>query len=404
MNREYLLSSAIGQQRIPTFADRGRTGFGAAHYSWSIVAAMYRRGLAEIRRVAPIDAPDIYQHPIAMQTRGISAEAIHLASKPVELLRPLFGRTNVAIQLWEFAELSERAIEGEPRTNQVRMLKTMDAVWCASSFTQQSLAAYGINSFHLPPPVTYGREHRCEPIDQVAAVTLDSKLYAPSPMTTLGELGIGSGDRDIYLAVLAPFDKRKNLRALLDGFLASKAARTGTLLIKLILDNVVTSLPNINHILADDFELEATSPAVVFCGEYLSTPQMNSLYDLAAFFVSSSAAEGLNLPLIESMARGVPAISSSRTAMNDYVSEERAIVLKAKRQPTMGDIHALGPDLKTTFYPPTSAAITAAFDHAAELGTEQRKALGAKGATFVNTAFGLELFEQRVTAFEGTLA
>lgn len=403
MAKRYLLSSAIGRQRIPTFSDR-HSIFGQAHYSWAIMADFYLRGLGEIRSVEPIDAPDIYQHPMALQVRGIGDDVVHLACKPTELLRPLFGRTNVAVQLWEFAELSDRSINGDPRTNQVRLLKAMDAVWCASGFTQKSMAKQGINAIHLPPPVAHFRADGLEPIEGVRAVTLDSKRADEEGFTTLGAASTGWSGKTVYLAVLAPFDKRKNLRTLIEGFLASRAAEDGVLVIKLILDNVVTSVANINYILADNFDYFGRSESVVMCGDYLTPQQMNSLYAMAHFFVSASSAEGLNLPLIESMARGIPVLSSDRTAMGDYIGADHAIVLRTKRTATVGAIHALAPDLKTTHYPPSLASVRDGFDQARALSADQREGMGARGAAKVSAAFGLETFEQRVQAFEGRLA
>lgn len=399
MRNIYLLSSATGSDRVPTFAS-AESGFGGAHYSWAINAQLYLDGLKAIRDVDGILAPDIYQHDIAYKVAALGANVTHLIDKPIELLRPMFGRKNVAITVWEFAEYSDTSFNGDPRTNQLHMLRQMDDVWCGSSFTQRSLTAVGIKARVLPPPVAHFFSTDSESIDAIPCVTLDTEADPSAPNEVLGELIASANDRPIFVAVLAPYDLRKNVRALIEGFLASEAGKKGILLIKLVLDNHITTVANINQILLEKFGLKAASKNVVFCGAYLTERQMNRLYGLSSFFVSAASAEGLNLPLIEAMGRGVPAISPDHTAMGDYISKERAIVVPSSRQPTKGHIHALADHLATTHYPPSKDAVAASFDRAIELDASRRVEMGKRGASFVTKYFGLKAFEKRVTDYE----
>ncbi len=154
MRNEYILSSAIGTGRIPKFQPNNLF-FGRAHYSWTINAQLYFNGLRDIRDVKEVLAPDIYQCGVAEDLAGLPTNVTHLACKPIELLRPLFGRKNVAIIVWEFAEFSDKAINEDPRNNQLHMLRQMDEVWCGSTFTQKNLAGLGIRAHYLPPPVAH---------------------------------------------------------------------------------------------------------------------------------------------------------------------------------------------------------------------------------------------------------
>jgi hypothetical protein len=86
--------------------------------------------------------------------------------------------------------------------------------------------------------------------------------------------------------------------------------------------------------------------------------------------------------------------------MADYVSEDRAIVVPARRQPTEGPIHGFVPHLSTTHYPPTKAAMTTAFGRAMQLDEAGRLKLGKRGAEFVRKNFGLKEFEKRVANYE----
>ncbi len=54
---------------------------------------------------------------------------------------------------------------------------------------------------------------------------------------------------------------------------------------------------------------------------------MSALYGIADYYVSTSVAEGQNLPLLEAMAHGTIPVSTSNTAMADYVKPDNAFLI-----------------------------------------------------------------------------
>ncbi len=393
----YLLSSKIGTERLPKFKE-GDSNFGRAHYSWKINANLYLRAIQALRQIKEIDAPDIYQHPIAREIAGIQDTDVHLADKPIESLRPLFGNKNVAIEVWEFPEVSTRSHCGDPRLNQVAMLRKFDAVWCGSSFTAETMRNHGINAIHLPPPVAHFVTKTEEELSNVPAVRLNSVDQENIIQEDI--LEIIEPDKHIYLCILAPYDRRKNLRNLIEGFLMSKAHRNSILLIKLILDNNTTTVANINQILRSEFGLKSKSSNVIFIGAYLSSEQMTSLYKRCSFFISAASAEGLNLPLIEAMAHERPVIAPNNTAMRDYIMSDHAVVLGFNQTKAAGPIHALHEYIQTTHFPPSAKQVAAGFDYSSQISNTEAAEIGRRGSAFVNDFFGLENFEARLNKFE----
>lgn len=393
----YLLSNAIGADRLPRFQEVSAV-FGRAHYSWKINANLYRRGLQKIRLLKDIEAPDIYQDPIAKRVAGIEDTDVHLVDKPIEALRPLFGNKNVAIEVWEFPELSTQDFTGDPRNNQVAMLRKFDCVWCGSSFTTENMRRHGINAIHLPPPVAAFVDTATESLAGVPAVRLNTADFGHAQFEDLED--IISRNKKIYLCVLAPYDRRKNVKNLIEGFLASRASHGSILIVKLILDNVVTTVGNINEILAVHYGLSATSDSVVFVGAYLGAEQMANLYNSCSFFVSAASAEGLNLPLIEAMTHGRPVIAPNNTAMKDYIAPDHALVMGYEEAEAVGPIHALHEHLKTTHFPPSARQVKTAFGKASKMPKAQAEAMGGRGAAFVGKFFGIKEFEGRLERFE----
>lgn len=393
----YLLSNAIGSDRLPQFKEVNAL-FGQAHYSWKINANLYRRGLNEIRELKDIEAPDIYQDPIAKRVAGIDATDVHLADKPIESLRPLFGNKNVAIEVWEFPELSTQDYKGDPRNNQVAMLRKFDAVWCGSSFTAENMQANNINAIHLPPPVSHFVGNSHEGLEDVIAIRLNTENYSNPVVEDLDQ--IISSNQKIFLCVLAPFDRRKNFKNLIQGFLASEASKNSILLVKLVIDNIGTTVRNINEILRVHYGLDAVSDKVVFIGKYLTEGQMATLYSRCSFFVSAASAEGLNLPLIEAMTYGRPVIAPNNTAMRDYISPDHAIVMRFGAAQANEPIHSLHEYMKTTHFPPSARQVKTAFTQASRLSRARSEELGARGSEFVKNFFGLSEFSKRVEKFE----
>ena len=71
---------------------------------------------------------------------------------------------------------------------------------------------------------------------------------------------------------------------------------------------------------------------VVVMHGYLDDPQYARLYGAASFYVNASRCEGLCLPLMEFMASGKPAIAPNHTAMQDYIDESVAFVVKSSEE------------------------------------------------------------------------
>ena len=88
------ISDAIGAERIP-FVSQSPFSYGKAHYSWKIISKMYHDALIQSQfKVQKVTAPDVYQSSCAKRIFNISANDIHVAIKPSEFIRPMFGVKN----------------------------------------------------------------------------------------------------------------------------------------------------------------------------------------------------------------------------------------------------------------------------------------------------------------------
>ena len=115
---------------------------------------------------------------------------------------------------------------------------------------------------------------------------------------------------------MRPHEPRKNLTALIGGFLEFHSKHQASLLLlKLVvtkpsdrLDNVLTSLL---RSCISDYEL-IDSNAVWLAADYLAEPVLADLYRFSSAYLCSPMAEGQDPPLQETMACGVAPITPRR--------------------------------------------------------------------------------------------
>ena len=73
---------------------------------------------------------------------------------------------------------------------------------------------------------------------------------------------------------------------------------------------------------------------IVAITDYLRDEQLSDLHRATTYYVNTSKAEGACLPLQESLAAGRPAIAPRHTAMEDYVDDQVAFVVRSDPEPT----------------------------------------------------------------------
>ena len=391
------ISDKLGEERFPQHGDK-EVVFGKAHYSWKIISGMYRRAIENYGlETVNITAPDIYQHEIAQRCVGIGSDDIHLAVKPIEWIRPMFGRDNYFVCGWEFPQFSDQGLDGNPTTNHIAILEKSEGVLCWSQFTVDNLKSYGIEkAVALPPPVVGLFDRTRESIGQRRALIHEQGEIIPGPEQYHAIEDIRKDADVLFVSVLNPWDMRKNLHNFLTAFRDANGGgkKRITLLVKLIIDNIGTHTKDILAILATRFDLEWDCLNIYFIGEPLSLGEMADLYHLADFYISPASTEGLNLPLIEAMSCGIPAISSNVTAMADYIDKENAIVLDTRCEKAGAAFSALGGALELTHFPPTLDTMTKAIKKAATMPVAARKAMGAAARKTVSARYGHARFKR----------
>jgi glycosyltransferase involved in cell wall biosynthesis len=158
-------------------------------------------------------------------------------------------------------------------------------------------------------------------------------VLVPDPPLPSGELTLGGGGL-VYLTVFNIGDERKNYVDVLTAFLAAFRDRPDvTLVIKL-----VTNRLREHHeagVLRAKYRAMGIRHRcrVMVITEFLTEPQMDELFRVAACYVNASHAEGACLPLMRALAGGRPPIAPDHTAMADYMDDSVGFVPRSHPEP-----------------------------------------------------------------------
>lgn len=399
----FLLSSAIDLEKSEIQHDNGIV-FGRAHYSWKIIARLYSAGLQYAGfTVEHIIRPEIYNTEIARKVTGVNTDNIHICIKPVEHIRPFYNIKNIFISGWEFPELFDRSLDFNPLFNQKNILSKADSIWCWSDYTANNLIKNGLQrAVALPPPVLLQQNNSdTHSIDNIPACSLDTKVD-PNEITVkpLSAFLKNSTKPIVFLSILNPFDKRKQIVRLIESFISAwEQNKEIILLIKLIIDNVNTTLGNILEILQNHYSFEGACKNIIFLSQNLTESEMGSLYKSAQFYLTATSTEGLNLPLIEAMSFGVVPVSPRHSAMIDYLDSCNALIVEHEKQFTSTGFHGYGDKLKTTHFPPKKASLINSILKAAHITEKDYKTLSESAAQSVLNKYSLDAFSASLKNF-----
>lgn len=403
MKKRFFISNAIDEEKLP-FISKEEMKFGRAHYSWKIVADLYDKGLTAANiETSRVIRPEIYQTKISQMTLGLRHDDVHLAIKPIEHLRTFNGIKNIFIGGWEFPEFSTTPYENNPLFNQIEILKHADQIWCWSNFTTINLKSYGIHTaITMPPPVIIKKTTDDKNISYLNTLALNTyKTPETSDVKHLGEFLSQYQNSTIFFSIFNPYDYRKQSPLMMESFvLALEKNPDMVLVVKLVIDNINTTLGTIQHIFRDILKYNGKCEKIIFIGDILTDNQITSLMKISKYYFCTSSTEGLNLPLIEAMSNGIVPVVSCATAMADYVNQENSITIDTDRIETSGTYHFLHKQLTTTHFVPNLQSTVSALIKASKLPDDAYKRLSENAKQEVHKKYSLDSFVKNFNSLE----
>jgi glycosyltransferase involved in cell wall biosynthesis len=169
------------------------------------------------------------------------------------------------------------------------------------------------------------------PVSEPEPKSAHEHPHAVFPQTS--ELVETRVDGVVYVSVFNPVDGRKNWHHLITAFCwAMRDVEDATLVLKMTQSDLSLYYVQLLTLLS---QLSPFSCRVVVMHGFLDDEQYARLYGAASFYVNASHCEGLCLPLMEFMACGKPVLAPAHTAMEDYIDERVAFVIKSSQEPAI---------------------------------------------------------------------
>ncbi|MEB0021922.1 glycosyltransferase, partial [Actimicrobium sp. CCI2.3] len=264
--------------------------------------------------------------------------------------------------------------------------------------------SHGIHTaITMPPPVIISKPIDSQSIFDLNTLALNTtRDPSMSDVKKLGDVLQIYDDSVVFFSIFNPYDYRKQVQLMLPAFmLALEKNINMILIIKLVIDNIHTTLGTIQDILKKLFKIEGQCDRIIFIGEKLSDHQVIKIMETANYYLCTSSTEGLNLPLIEAMAQGVVPVSSRATAMADYINETNSVIIESERAVTNGTYHFLHGQLVTTHFPPILLSIVDALIVASSLSKEAYQSLSSQAKIDVDAKYSLSAFVNKLNAIGG---
>jgi len=342
--------------------DNVQHNLGQPEYSYYFVLREFLPLLEGFGHVIDIRDPEkevdtIYR---ASQQQGIPC--IFLSFMPPNKTPIGLACPTVPVFAWEYSTLPNESFGNKPRNDWRRVL-----TYLGHAITHSTFAADAVRSqlgAHFPilvaPAPLWNRMAARQEVSRqtqahvshahinVEGLVIDSLLTdltpysmtarrasAPTPLPLPKERQEGPSlltlDGIVYTSVFNPGDGRKNWLDMIGAFCeAFRHATDATLFMKLSHHDISEIVPDMLECLhkAGDFACRV----VIFQG-YLPQEDYERLVDATSYAVNCSHGEGQCLPLMEYMSCGKPAISPRHTAMDDYVDESCAFIVKSSLVP-----------------------------------------------------------------------
>ena len=138
--------------------------------------------------------------------------------------------------------------------------------------------------------------------------------------------------------------------------------------------------------------------------QVLTREEMTALYDVSDHYLCTSHAEGQNLPLLEAMGRGVVPVAVAGTAMEDYISEETAVVVPTEVRPFGKRLTARYGLYGLNTHFTTADWVADALRAAVRLPSEIYAAKSSAGLDTVRRRYGVAAFAAAIKGLEQRLA
>jgi glycosyltransferase involved in cell wall biosynthesis len=361
-------------------------------YSYFFVCRAFAPLLERWGSLTEIAQPESRLEAALAAARRENIEAAHLSFLPLQTMHVAPGAINIAFPFWEFPDIPDYDVAGNPRNNWVSVSRGLSLILTACRFTRDAFVRAGVTTpirvvtvparqqyfdtpdwqpgqqvvidcpaYHLrelppaaapPPPRGLGErarwtyKNRLRPylprrLDRCLAGASRAVLgrppqpiavETPLPFQATGPLRL---EGVVYSTILNPFDLRKNWGLLTQAFLTALADNDDAMLVVKLAVSKTMTRAGLEAFFSHYQSLRLRHRCrLAVVSSFLDDQQMVELVRGSTYYLNASKAEGACLPLQDALAAGRPGIAPSHTALAEYVDDELAFVVPSRAEPT----------------------------------------------------------------------
>jgi glycosyltransferase involved in cell wall biosynthesis len=362
---------------------------GRENYSYSFAVRQFRPLLARWGQTREVDRPESRVEFSVRRFRQGGLEPVHLGFSPLHAAYFARDARNAAFVFWEYPDLPDPAGAADARYDWAAVANRHDRLLTASTFARDAFRRAGVTTPIEVVPVPVSPEWFGVPDWRPGArAELDLPSYDPAadgpppgapaaarePLAArlkrayrnyvkpllpapllrrlqsahssllvphVGGVPVPVPCRPrldlsgvVYLHLCNPYDRRKNWQDLLAAFIEGLGDRDDAVLVfKLAADGAL--LPHaVNEVNTFYRDLgRAHRCRIAMVGGFLGDAQMLQLVGATTYYATATRAEGANLPLMDALAAGRPALSPAHTSMADYHGPELGWVVPSEEEP-----------------------------------------------------------------------
>lgn len=331
-----------------------QANMGVPEYSYYFVLKKFRKILCDFAHIVEVKNPETEVDVIYKKCRLRGEPCLFFSFSPPHKTVVGLKCPTISVFAWEYLTIPTETWNNDPRNDWRYVLHQQGCAITHSNFAVRAVREAMGSHFpiwSIPAPVwdDYSKLYRKERIPAQSGgfdLTFEGGLIdfqGCDVPDTSKEVGCGfieqrsSFEKNtsvsvslkgiIYATVLNPDDGRKNWLDLIRGFvLAFREVEDVTLIIKLVYyDFDIVRLMVINEIK----KLAPFKCRVVALQGYLNDDEYAKLTREVTYVVNTAYGEGQCLPLMEYMSAGKPAVAPAHTAMEDYINEDDAFIVKS---------------------------------------------------------------------------
>jgi glycosyltransferase involved in cell wall biosynthesis len=228
------------------------------------------------------------------------------------------GVKNICWTLWETSKIVDFSMGGNDIYNWVHMLNKVDEVWTSCESSKKAFIDSGVVTpiKVVGHPRDWTKYKKVKSSGKFRTEGLDDDMFK---FLAVSQWTPRKGFDELILAYLCEFTKEDKTNLILKTYCSN-------------FSDAQIILGGISRIRNSLCKNNGSFPQISLLFKNIPEEDMPELYAMSDCFILTTKGEGFGMPLVEAMGSEMLCITPNHTAMQDYVTDDNALLLKNWRE------------------------------------------------------------------------